>query len=105
MHPGGPFTFQADEHLRNANKTRAIGDGITRDEAHNYFKRTLANSPWSELPGWHCLRHSFISNCAAKGIDERTIMSWVGHVTAEMQERYRHLVPSQMQQELRQVFD
>lgn len=104
-HPGGSFTFQPDRHLRSANKTREIGDGITRDEAHNYFKRTLANSPWCELPGWHCLRHSFISNCASKGIDQRTIMSWVGHMTAEMQERYRHLVPSQMQKELNQVFE
>ena len=103
-HPGGPYTFQAGEHIRNSNKTREIGMGITRDEIQNYFKRTLAKSEWAELPGWHVLRHSFISNCAAKGIDQRTIMSWVGHMTAEMQERYRHLVPSRMQQELNSVF-
>jgi integrase len=103
-HPGGSFTFQAEEHLRNSNKVREIGQGITRDEAHNYFKRTLADSEWSELPGWHCLRHSFVSNCASKGIDARTIMSWVGHMTPEIQERYRHLIPMQMRAELNQVF-
>jgi len=30
-------------------------------------------SKWSVIPGWHCLRHSFISNCAARGVDQRLI--------------------------------
>jgi hypothetical protein len=37
--------------------------------------------------------HSFISNCAAKGVDQRLIDHWVGHTIEEMCMRYRHLVP------------
>ena len=32
---------------------------ITRDEAHDHFKRTLAGSKWEVIRGWHVLRHSF----------------------------------------------
>ena len=46
---------------------------VTRDEAHNHFKRPLAASRWDKIKGWHCFRHSFCSNCAMKGIDQRII--------------------------------
>ena len=40
------------------------------------------------------LRHSFISNCALKAIDQRIIDAFVGHTTEEMRRRYTHLFPS-----------
>ena len=40
-------------------------------------------SPWSVLRGYHVLRHSFISACASKGIDQRLLDEWVGHQTDE----------------------
>jgi integrase len=76
---------------------------ITRDEAHDHFKRTLAGSKWEVIRGWHVLRHSFASNCAAKCIDQRLIDSWLGHST-EIRKRYLHLVPSNEQAALNSVY-
>jgi integrase len=41
--------------------------------------------------GWHVLRHSFVSLCANRGVDQRLIDEWVGHATEDMRRRYRHL--------------
>ncbi|NLF71295.1 MAG: site-specific integrase [Candidatus Anammoximicrobium sp.] len=103
-HPGGRHTFCLDCRLPRGRKTREIGTPITRDEAHDHFKRTLAGSKWDKLRGWHVFRHSFCSNCAAKGIDQRIINAWVGHQTEEMVRRYRHLIPNQQQEAIRAVF-
>jgi integrase len=43
--------------------------------------------------GFHTYRHSFISNLAARGVDQRIIDEWVGHQTESMRKRYRHLFP------------
>lgn len=80
------------------------GEPITKDAAHDQFKRTFAGSKWAVLRGWHVFRHSFCSNCAAKGIDQRIINAWVGHQTEEMVRRYRHLFPDQQQSAIRAVF-
>lgn len=103
-HPGGRYAFCLDCRLPRGRKTREIGSPITRDEAHDHFKRTLAGSKWEKLRGWHVFRHSFCSNCAAKGIDQRIINAWVGHQTEEMVRRYRHLIPNQQQEAIRLVF-
>jgi integrase len=95
-HPGGQYTFCQDK--------RGRAEPITRDQAHDHFKRTLADSKWSVLRGWHVLRHSFISNCALKGIDQRIIDSFVGHTTEEMRRRYTHLFPSAKKDAIKSVF-
>jgi integrase len=77
---------------------------VTRDEAHDHFQRTLAGSKWQVLRGWHVLRHSFASNLAAKGVDQRIIDEWMGHQTEEMRKRYRHLFPHQQKQVIRLIF-
>jgi integrase len=77
---------------------------VSRDEAHDHFKRTLAGSQWGVLRGWHVLRHSFASNLAARGVDQRVIDEWMGHQTEEMRKRYRHLFPEQQRQAIRLVF-
>lgn len=74
------------------------------DTAHDYFKNTLADSKWNKLRGWHVFRHSFCSNAAAAGIDQRIINSWVGHQTEEMVRRYRHMLPNQEQAAITRVF-
>lgn len=106
-HPGGPVMFcvpvEPDSKCKgseNADATRPIQP----DEAHEIFKRTLAGSKWSKLRGWHVLRHSFISNCAMKGIDQRLIDSFVGHTTDEMRRRYTHLFPSSKRAAIETVF-
>ena len=39
-------------------KTREVGVSLTRKEAHDHFKRTLAGSKWSKIRGFHVFRHS-----------------------------------------------
>jgi integrase len=77
---------------------------LSRKEAYDHFKRTLAGSKWEVLKGWHLLRHSFISACASKGTDQRLIDEWTGHSTEEQRKRYRHLWPSTQQQAILNVF-
>ncbi len=72
--------------------------------AHDHLKRALAGGRWSMVRGWHVLRHSFISNCAARGVDQRLIDAWVGHTTEEMRRRYRHLLPDHSARAIRTVF-
>ena len=80
-HPGGQTLFGQEEAVVRSKTKRAGSTPLTRDEAHDHFKRTLAGSKWKVLRGWHVLRHSFASNCAAKGVDQRLIDSWLGHTT------------------------
>jgi len=77
---------------------------LNRDDMAGYFRRTLAGTKWAKLRGWHVFRHSFCSNCAAAGVDQRIINAWVGHQTEDMVKRYRHLIPNQEQAAIRQVF-
>jgi integrase len=64
---------------------------LTVQRTGQNFRRVLEGSKWVKLPGWYIFRHSFASNCAAKGIDQRLIDGWMGHQTEEMRRRYRHL--------------
>jgi integrase len=43
--------------------------------------------------GFHTYRHSFASNLAAAGVDQRVIDEFMGHQTEAMRKRYRHLFP------------
>jgi integrase len=43
--------------------------------------------------GFHTYRHSFASNLAAAGVDQRIIDEFMGHTTEAMRKRYRHLFP------------
>jgi integrase len=130
-HPGGPNLFcHSDLVDRSKKRSRTTGHGgvvtrasslnnngvrlrvrkrpglspLTPNEAHDHLRRSLKDSPWEVVRGWHVLRHSFISCCASAGVDQRFIDDWVGHTTAEMRERYRHLVPSAQRRAIRSVF-
>jgi integrase len=68
--------------------------------AYGHFQRTLEGTPWErELPsgtkkiiiGFHTFRHSFASNLAMQGVDQRLIDKMMGHQTEEMRKRYQHL--------------
>jgi integrase len=78
---------------------------LTPKEAHDHLKRSLARSRWSIIKGWHVFRHAFISACASRGVDQRLLQAWCGHMTAEMSARYAHLYPSAQQTALDSVFD
>lgn len=92
-HPGG-------QHTLTANGTGSLG----LQTAAWAFRGTLAGTRWEKLRGWHTFRHSFCSNCAAAGVDQRLINEWVGHQTEEMVRRYRHLFPDQQRQAIALVF-
>ena len=92
-HPGGPHAF-----------CTPAGRPITDHYATKVILGAVRGSRWSVLPGWHCLRHSFVSNCAAGGVDQRLIDHWVGHTTEAMRRRYSHLLPAVSQAAHRSVF-
>lgn len=100
------FTFPANgTSARKWSRARwELSDTIAPDDASELLNSTLQHSKWQRLRGWHVFRHSFISLCASKGVDQRMIDSWVGHQTDEMRRRYTHLFPNSQQDALSQVF-
>ncbi len=92
-HPGGHFTIAT-----------ASGQRLTRDAANYHFNKVLKGSKWSVLKGFHTLRHSFASICAMHGIPDSILNSWMGHVTDEMRDRYRHLFPEQSEKAMANLF-
>jgi integrase len=103
-HQGGPFTFRVADVIAKSSKDRSVAAPISGDEALHHFETVLLGTKWTKLRGWHIFRHSFCSNCAAKGIDQRMINAWVGHQTDEMVRRYRHLLPNQEYTAIASVF-
>ncbi len=103
-HPGGRFTFCLGPSVPKSSKTRAPSTPLTCEEAGHHFQQVLRGTKWAKLRGWHVFRHSFCSNCAAKGVPQRMINQWVGHQTEEMVKRYRHMVPSQERAAIKHVF-
>jgi integrase len=77
---------------------------LTVDDAGWQFVLSVRGTKWSVLRGWHVLRHSFVSNLAAKGVDQRFIDEFVGHSTEAQRRRYRHLFPHQQREVLCGVF-
>jgi integrase len=73
---------------------------ITPDRANRVFWQPMRKTPWGldngrDLfkVGFHTYRHSFASNLAAAGVDQRVIDELMGHTTEAMRKRYRHLFP------------
>jgi integrase len=103
-HPGGQSLFVQDLEVIRSKIHRTGFGPLTRNEAHDHFKRAVQDSKWDKLRGWHVFRHSFASNCAARSVDQRLIDAWMGHQTEEMRKRYRHLFPNQEQAAILSVF-
>jgi integrase len=103
-HPGGQYLFCHGLKVPRSKKRRTAVGPLTRNEANDHFHRTVAGSKLEVLRGWHVFRHSFCSNLAAAGVDQRLIDAWVGHTTEEMRKRYRHLIHNQERQAIQKVF-
>ena len=104
-HPGGPLFCHRSTVERSKKRNKiALPCPLTRDEMHDHFKRTLADSKWGNLRGLHVLRHSFISVLASDGVDQRIIDEWSGHQTEEQRRRYRHLNPAPLKKTIETVF-
>jgi integrase len=131
-HPGGSYTFCHGEIVPRSTK-RSLTTGhqnpkgratslkarmatvrermerpghepLTPGEANHHFQQTLAGSKWEVLKGFHVFRHSFASNLARAGIDQREIDGLLGHQTEEMRRRYRHLFPEQRENAIKKLF-
>jgi integrase len=131
IHPGGPALFcHAGTVARSKKRSHTTGHqngkkrpsslkgrmatvrkreqpaqaALTRNEVHDHFKRVLAGTKWEHVRGLHSLRHSFISACASKGVDQRLVQEWAGHMNEATSRRYRHLYPSMQQEAISRVF-
>ena len=91
-HPGGLHTFCKEDDLNRGRQSQGIVP-INKHVARKHFKLTFRGSKWAKLRGFHVFRHSFASNLASQGVDQRIIDEWMGHQTEEMRQRYRHLLP------------
>jgi integrase len=88
--PGGQYVVCEPDSL----------DGLVPDQANRAFWQPLRGTIWCMKSkrnrfkiGFHTYRHSFASNLAARGVDQRIIDEWMGHQTEAMRKRYRHLFP------------
>ena len=79
--PKGRYVFPGDD-----------GKALSPAALHRAFKALIKGTDFDGI-GLHCLRHSFASNLAAQGIDDRLIDHYMGHQTEEMRRRYQHLFP------------
>ena len=75
-------------------------DPLTPNRANKRFWQPLRRTTWCLLSrrnlfkiGYHTYRHSFASNLAAAGVDQRYIDTFMGHQTEAMRRRYRHMYP------------
>jgi integrase len=73
---------------------------IEKNRANRCFWQPLRGTTWCLDSkrnwfkiGFHTYRHSFASNLAAAGVDQRVIDEFMGHTTEAMRKRYRHLFP------------
>ncbi|HJZ54022.1 MAG TPA: tyrosine-type recombinase/integrase, partial [Gemmataceae bacterium] len=73
---------------------------LNNDRANRVFWQPMRRTGWCldnsrDLfkVGFHTYRHSFASNLAAAGVDQRVIDEFMGHTTEAMRKRYRHLFP------------
>lgn len=96
-HPGGQHTFCQLRGFRRVTP-------LTAWQAQHHLKQTMLKSDWSNIKGFHVFRHSFASNLAAAGVDQRVIDEFMGHQTEEMRRRYRHLFPAQRRAAIDSVF-
>jgi site-specific recombinase XerD len=92
-HPGGQFLLG-----------RLPGTMLTSDVLKNVFIRVFRKSKWRVVRGYHVLRHSFASNLARAGIDQRVIDELMGHSTEAMRKRYRHLFLDQRRTAVHALF-
>jgi len=77
---------------------------ITGQAAQELFRAAVVESKWELLSGFHTLRHSFVSACAGKEIDQRLVQEWCGHMDEKTSRRYRHLWPSTQRDAIGKVF-
>ena len=81
-----------------------LADGQPHTKKHHYY-RLMKLTDGTEFQGirFHTFRHSFASNLAARGVDQRMIDRFMGHQTEAMRQRYQHLFPGDQQEAIEQL--
>ena len=98
QHPGGRYTISVLPGMIRSKQKAEVPQPLSESQAHDHFARTLDDSKWKVVRGFHVLRHSFASDLARKGVHQSIIDRWLGHQTEEMRRRYRHLFPEEKRQ-------
>ena len=99
----GPHTFCRPWDFR---RLREPGppQSLDPDTVHDHLKHSFKGSKWAHIRGFHVFRHSFASNLATAGVDQRIIDEFMGHQTEEMRCRYRHLLPETKKAAIAKLF-
>ena len=103
-HHDNGYAFHRDSAESDPGEGVHRRKALTPDAVVHWFGRTVTGSKFEKMRGWHVFRHSFASNCAMKGVDQRIINEWMGHQTEEMVRRYRHLFPDSQRAAMQFVF-
>jgi integrase len=88
--------FTGDDDLVFASP---VGGHLSDDNVRDAFYAALEAAELGHLRAqpepivFHDLRHTFGTQCAAKGIDLRRIQAWMGHANIQTTMRYLHYVP------------
>ncbi len=93
VHPGGKILFCNDPD-------EMLLDGV----ASRGFWFYLRGTKYSRLPGWHRLRHSFVSVAAAKEIPFDVVKEFTGHHSEDTARIYRHLAPNVLAEKIRGLY-
>lgn len=79
-----------------------LGEAITPQDLTERLVKFVKGTDFEGI-GFHTLRHSFASNLAARGVDQRIIDHFMGHQTKEMRMRYQHLFPERREKAILQL--
>lgn len=88
------FTSKTNHPLHESNIRTAIGYLVDRINVQNPEKEFERFTP-------HCLRHTFATNCIAKGMKPKTLQSLLGHNSLQMtMDLYCHVLDETLKEEM-----
>lgn len=104
------FGLEAYQQLRAraiaANGQKLIDGFDGNKDVHNFAKREFKDL-MAEIgrPGitMHCCRHTYITNAARFGVDQRALQQMVGHVDKETTQLYTHLNIDDLRREAQKI--
>ena len=94
------------EYNRSANAAWVFSEETgERHPKHYFYWRLKKLTDGTDFEGirFHTFRHSFASNLAKRGVDQRMIDRLMGHQTEAMRRRYQHLFPDEKQEAIEQL--
>src|SRR5439155_5739432 len=98
--PGGQYVICKPDEM----------EPVGSDQANRAFWQPTRGTTWCLKSkknwfkiGFHTYRHSFASNLAARGVDQRIIDEFMGHTREAMRRRYRHLFPKSRRDALAKI--